>query len=118
MHNLVAVVGNRIGWSFLEVSMKLDIDGLVTPNDIIVSGGAEGVDTYAQAYAKNHGIPMVILYPDPSIPSPRRFYERNQWIAEISDIVVAFNQKNRKSGTLQTINYANKLNKKVIVVEK
>jgi predicted Rossmann fold nucleotide-binding protein DprA/Smf involved in DNA uptake len=117
---MVAIIGNREGWSSLEVSMKLDVDKLVTKDDIIVSGGAEGVDSYAQLFAKKHGIPILIIYPDLKKPSPQRFYERNEWIAEISDIIIAFNLKNNngKSGTMQTVNFARKLNKKVIVIEK
>jgi len=117
---MVAIIGNREGWSPLEVSMKLDVDKLVTKDDIIVSGGAEGVDSYAQLFAKKHGIPILIIYPDPKKPSPQRFYERNEWIAEISDIIIAFNLKNNngKSGTMQTVNYARKLGKKVILIEK
>jgi len=119
---IIGIIGNRYGWGLMEVLEKLDklnkewLD--ITRRDIIVSGGAIGVDTFAQIYAKKNGIPFLIIYPDPKKPSPERFYERNKIIAEILDILVAFNHKGVKGGTSQTIRYAKGMKKKMFIYKK
>jgi predicted Rossmann fold nucleotide-binding protein DprA/Smf involved in DNA uptake len=112
---IYGVVGNREGWTEEYIIKKL-MEQFIDSSDTIVSGGAEGVDTYAQSYAKLMGCKMVILYPDPNLPSPQRYFERNNLIAEISDTIIAFDKGSSSgSGTLNTINTAKKLSKKVIV---
>lgn len=111
----VAIVGNRIGWSKDYIFKVLD-GYSITSNDIIISGGAFGVDTYAQEYAKKVGCEIVILYPKIKEPIPERYFNRNLEIAKRCDILIAFDKKSSKySGTLNTINHAKKLNKQVIV---
>lgn len=105
------IVGNREGFTYEYVKSKLEYLNIYK-SDVIISGGAEGVDTFAQQYAKEKGCKLVIHYPDPNKPSPDRYFERNQKIVHDSDIIIAFN-KNEKSGTINTINYAKKVDKKV-----
>ena len=46
------------------------------------------------------------------------FFDRNKQIAEYSDYIVAFIPEGYKSnGTLDTINHAKKLNKKVVILD-
>jgi predicted Rossmann fold nucleotide-binding protein DprA/Smf involved in DNA uptake len=47
------------------------------------------------------------------------YFKRNKQIANYSDRVVAFvsNSKNITSGTLSTLKYAEKLNKKSIIID-
>ena len=85
--------------------------------DIIISGGAEGVDAYAQYFAKEIGAQIRIIYPDPGLPSPTRYFDRNEKIAMMCDKLIAFNRE-KESGTLNTINHAKKLDKEVIIFEK
>jgi predicted Rossmann fold nucleotide-binding protein DprA/Smf involved in DNA uptake len=118
MQKAIGIVGNRYEWGLLEVLEKIHQTGIVTKDDVIVSGGAVGVDTFAQIYAKKNGIPILICYPDPKKASPQRFYERNGEIARISDIIIAFNIKNERSGTYNTITQARKLGKKIILFDK
>lgn len=101
----IGVVGNRKGWNRLTIYKKLD-DLNLSNNDIIVTGGANGVDTYAMDYAKENGIGLRVFYPDKSKPFPERFYIRNEQIVIFSDMVIAFNKK-AKSGTTNTINLCN-----------
>ena len=112
----VGIVGNRSGFDYEFVKKKLLEKG-VNKMDILISGGAEGVDTFAQQFAKEIGAQIRILYPDPGLPSPKRYFDRNEKIAMMCDKLIAFNRK-EKSGTLSTVNYAKKLDKEVIVIEK
>ena len=110
----VGIVGNRTGWTYEDVKQKLVKYG-INKSDIIISGGAQGVDTYAEDFAKEIGAECVIYHPDPDTPSPQRYYNRNKKIAAQCSKLIAFDNK-KHSGTLNTINYARKLGKKIIIV--
>ncbi len=114
---IIGVVGNRHGWFYEEVEKELD-KLRITSNDLIMSGGAIGVDSFAQQYAKEKGAMIFIVYPNPNKPIPCRYFERNDVIAELSTILVAFQKDKFHSGTQYTINKAKKLGKKIIVVSK
>ena len=115
----VGVVGNREGWSYKEIEDRLDDPAVVGlyHSDLIITGGADGVDTFAQEYAKKRGNPCLILYPKPTLPSPLRYYQRNREIACRCDILIAFDKKEH-SGTSQTIRFAKELGKQVITISK
>jgi predicted Rossmann fold nucleotide-binding protein DprA/Smf involved in DNA uptake len=111
----IAVVGNRKGWTYEDVEKGLD-NTLVTKEDTLISGGAEGVDAFAQEYAKRHGNRILIIYPDLSKPSPDCYYKRNGKIAEECDAIIVFNKDNRKSGSFNTMDQAKRLNKNIILI--
>ena len=112
------VVGNRNGWMIGFVLQKLR-ELNISASDTIISGGADGVDSMAQTYAKLMGCTLVIHYPDPKLSSPYRYFARNKDIAEECDVLVAFDKgSSGGSGTLNTINHAKKLNKKVVLYSK
>lgn len=109
-----AVVGNREeGWTYPEIKAKLQ-KIIILRDDIIISGGAIGVDTYAEQYADELDHKKIIHKPDKNLPIPERFFARNRKIVEDADIILAFNKKHH-GGTTQTINYAKKLKKKVLI---
>ncbi len=110
----VAVVGNRQGWNEGFVFAKLA--ELLSEKDEIVSGGALGVDTYAQNFARGCGKKITIFYPDLKQPSPDRYYKRNSDIVNYSDKVIAFS-KGTKSGTQNTINWAKKKGIEIVVIK-
>ncbi len=112
----IAVVGNRYGWNIQEIYDVLECN--ISKEDEIVSGGAIGVDTYANKFAEYLGIPITIFYPDNSKPSPKRYYDRNQDIVDYSDILIAFQDNPHRSGTQSSINRARKKGIKVIVIKK
>lgn len=110
----VAVVGNQEGWTYDFVKAKLEeleIDHTYT----IISGGARGVDTFAEEYAREKGCTIIIHYPVPSVPSPQRYFERNQQIAAECDWMVAFDAKSGAAGTKNTVAQARRLNKAVFL---
>jgi predicted Rossmann fold nucleotide-binding protein DprA/Smf involved in DNA uptake len=112
----IAVVGNREDWTYKEVADTLDKLN-VYHSDVIITGGARGVDTFAQKYAECHGNECIIIYPKTTEPIPQRYYNRNKLIAIRCDTMIAFNLKEH-SGTTNTINYAKELKKPVMVVDK
>jgi predicted Rossmann fold nucleotide-binding protein DprA/Smf involved in DNA uptake len=113
---IIGIVGNRKGWSRLTIYKKLNSLNL-SHNDTIVTGGANGVDTFAMDYAKQKGINLMIFYPDIFKPIPERFYRRNEKIVLYSDRVIAFN-KEFKSGTSNTVHYCNLHNVHVEIIRK
>lgn len=120
----VAVVGNRVGWKFNDVKFQLDKLKL-SESDLVISGGASGVDSFAEMYCKTKGIPYLIFPPNPNVPSPDRYFNRNIAIVKVDEflrdvlksyyMMLAFNNQNR-SGTVHTINRAKKEGINVIVV--
>lgn len=110
----VGVVGNQKGWTYDFVKKKLlelDIDH----ETILVSGGAEGVDTHAQTFAKEFGNTIIIHYPKPHIKSPERYFQSNKDIVDSSHIIVAFDKKSGRAGTKNTIAHAKKANKVIFL---
>ena len=115
----IGIVGNRHGWNYdIKWDILEVINELYSRHEVeIVSGGADGVDSLAQRFAKEYGLKMTTFYPDTSEPSPKRFYDRNKKIADYVDVLLAFNKVKKRSGTQQTINFAKKRGIKVIVYE-
>jgi len=80
----VAVVGSRsIPYVDLERFLPENID-------VIISGGARGVDTCAEIYARRHGIRTIIIRPDYKRYGNIAPLLRNNEIIERADIVYAF----------------------------
>ncbi len=111
----IAVVGNRTGWTYENVEKGMD--KIAHKDDTIISGGAEGVDTFAQEYAKKHGNRILIIYPDMTIPSPERYYERNGKIVDECDTMIVFNKNNSpRSGSFNAMNQARRCYKNIILI--
>src|SRR5690606_19688744 len=74
----------------------------------IVSGGAIGIDSYAEDRARSQSrLSFTGFYPDENIPSPRRFFKRNaelvKYVSGCQGLIVAFVDKNDWDGTRNTI---------------
>lgn len=76
----------------------------------IVSGGASGVDTFAQEYAEVYGYPTTIFYADWKKYGKSAGFIRNKQIVEYATDVVAF-QYDNSNGTQHTINLAQEAGK-------
>ena len=101
----------------------------------IVSGGQkEGADGYAKKYALEFDVKYSEFPPQhyshnmhcvrPNYEYGKKYYvsnyfKRNKQIAEYSDRIVAFvsNPNKITSGTLSTLQYAEKMNKKSIIID-
>lgn len=105
----IGVVGSRTFANYNQISNYLN--RILKRGDIIVSGGAVGVDSMAQRYAKEHGHRIIICYPDYEFHGKGATFVRNKEIVEHSDFVVAFYSAGRfqQGGTSNTIEWARKL---------
>lgn len=83
---------------------------LLLPDTHVISGGAEGVDTYASDAAQARGLRTTVHRPDRTHPVPQRYFIRNRQI--VNDIenekgaLVAFIDQLRYNGTRNTITEA------------
>ncbi len=81
----------------------------------IVSGGARGVDTCAESYARKNKIKLTVILPEYERYGRAAPIYRNRKIVDYADKVVAFwNGSSR--GTLSVIRYAEKINKELDVI--
>lgn len=112
----IAVVGSRKFMNYLQ--LKREIDNIYEEDDWIISGGATGADSMAQRYAKENGLPILIVYPRwRVIKGTEKVYDagagfkRNKVIVENSDIVLAFYSLGafQEGGTANTATWARKL---------
>ena len=96
---IIGVVGNRVGWEYELVRAVLKNLDITRKTCVMVSGGAIGVDSHAQRYAKENGIPFLIIYPNLSLPSPMRYFNRNDMIIGLCDEIIAFHKGHSYGGT-------------------
>ena len=75
--------------------------------DLIISGGAAGVDTLAEKYADKKGISKLILRPDYKRYGKAAPIIRNKMMVDLCDaLIVIWDGKSK--GTKHTIDYAQK----------
>lgn len=113
----LAIIGSR---SFNNYTYaKKEILNIIQDNKIpitkIISGGASGADKIAEIFASKFNIPIEVLVADWS-KGKQAGVVRNTDIIKKSDYVIAFWDGISK-GTLDSINKAKKLNKKLFIVK-
>lgn len=111
----LAIVGSR---NFTDYDMmcnfiksKFDLSKI----DAIVSGGAKGADTLAERFAHENNLLLYVKEADWKKYGRAAGPKRNKLIVEEADVVVAFPTETSK-GTLNTINIAKKLGKRLEVL--
>jgi hypothetical protein len=83
----------------------------------LISGGAQGVDTLGEEWARSKNIPVKVYRPDYSISNPRYApLLRNEKMAEYSDALVAI-WENGSRGTAHMIGCMEKLHKPMEVTK-
>ena len=111
----IAFVGSRdfTNFNFIEDKVNEFISecGVEINNVIIVSGGANSVDTLAENFADKYNLEKEIYLPDKSIKNNSRFHIRNQKIVDASDVIIAF-WDGESPGTLSTINKTRQYNER------
>jgi predicted Rossmann fold nucleotide-binding protein DprA/Smf involved in DNA uptake len=110
LNKVWGVVGSRKFTEYGQV--KTVLDRVLSDGDEIVSGGAIGVDSMAQRYAKETGRIITIIYPNYARFGRGATFTRNREIVEHADEVVAFYSRNRfrEGGTANTAEWCRKLN--------
>lgn len=109
----IAVVGSR-DYPNLD-HVKEYITHVFSPEDILVSGGAIGVDTTANVTCFNLGIKRIIFLPNWTQFGKQAGFIRNKLIVKECDRLVAF-WHNKSRGTEHSINEALKANKSVTII--
>lgn len=93
----------------------IDLSEHIPPNvELIISGGARGIDSLAEEYADKHNISKLILRPNYEKYGKFAPLERNRRMVDIADRVLAL-WDGKSRGTRFTIEYARKSGKEVIV---
>lgn len=117
LNRRIAVVGSRAfkNWN----QLKTVLDDLLEEDDEIVSGGALGVDSMAQRYAKETGHNIKIYYPKYARFGKPATFIRNKDIVADSHVVVAFYAKGKfgSGGTANSAEWARKLGKELLEFE-
>jgi hypothetical protein len=109
----VGIVGSQ---NYPEPARTAELVRWLHPEAIVVSGGTIGIDESARIHAVHQEHPVVELHPMGSNRHAwtQAAFKRNEWIAFITDIVVAF-WDGQSHGTKSTIEAALKLKGLVIV---
>jgi predicted Rossmann fold nucleotide-binding protein DprA/Smf involved in DNA uptake len=95
----VAVIGSR-SIDYADLSRYIPEEATA-----LISGGAVGVDTLAEAYAKEKGLPIRIIKPQYEIFGRKAPLLRDRQIVECADLVIAI-WDGESTGTAYTIDYA------------
>jgi hypothetical protein len=110
----VAIVGSR---DFPKMSLVREwMEKNLVNGDIVISGGARGVDSMAEAVARQMKLATIIFKADWDTLGKRAGYLRNIDIVKEADKVVAFWDGTSK-GTLSTIELANAAKKPCEVIK-
>ena len=83
---------------------------------MFVSGGARGIDSFANDFAKEFGISILIHYPNWNLYGKKAGFIRNDLIVNSSDFFIIFWDGVSK-GTEDSIKKIKKLNKKFVLVD-
>lgn len=111
----IAIVGCQYYTNYIYFKQTLNkwinYNGNITT---IISGGALGVDSLAEKYAKEYNINLIVHSADWTKYGKNAGLIRNTLIVNDCDKVIAFPSKTSK-GTWNTINQAKNKNKDVII---
>jgi hypothetical protein len=106
-----ALIGSRTFTDYTFFCKKLQ-DFTITE---IISGGAKGADTLAEAYALQFQIPLTVILPNWNKHGKSAGFVRNKKIVEKAEIVIAFWDGYSK-GTEHSINVARAMKKVVHII--
>lgn len=96
---------------------NIDLSQYIPENvELIISGGAKGVDSLAEEYADKHKISKLIMYPQYERFRRGAPLKRNETMIELADYVLIF-WDGQSKGTKYSIDYSQKMGKEIKVVE-
>lgn len=96
---------------------NFDLSPYISNNvDVIISGGAMGIDTLAEQYADLHRLSKYIIRPRYDLYGRAAPLWRNEQMIDIADAVLVI-WDGYSRGTQYTIKYAKKVNKPLTVVK-
>ncbi len=106
----LGVVGSRKKVSLEHVFLILDDFKRKRDIDLIISGGATGVDCFAAEWARRNNIKLFVYFPDWETHGNSAGAMRNQKIVDASDELLIF-WNGESKGTKITMQMAQKANK-------
>ena len=84
--------------------------------ELIISGGASGVDSIAEQYADRQRISKLVLRPDYKRYGKGAPLIRNKMMVDIADtVIIIWDGKSR--GTKFTLEYARSIQKNIVLIE-
>ena len=83
--------------------------------ELIISGGAKGIDSIAEKLADEHNISKLIIRPNYKLYGKAAPLKRNEQMIDIADEILVIWDGHSK-GTKYSINYAKKYNKPLKVI--
>ena len=96
---------------------EFDLSPYITAEvETIISGGAGGVDTLAEKYADQHRLSKYIMRPRYDLYGRGAPLKRNEQMVDLADAVLII-WDGQSKGTNYTLKYAQKKNKKVLLVQ-
>ena len=106
---IVCINGSR---SITNINLSL----FINPSHVgcIVTGGARGIDTIAENWAKANNIEWVCYLPQWDIFGKRAGMIRNEEMINFCDVLISF-WDGHSAGTKHAIDYAKNLGRKVII---
>lgn len=112
----LAIVGTRNPGVTYQEWEKLLLDK-INPDEIqmVISGGAKGVDTFAKLFAARHHKPYMEFAPRYDVYGRYATLKRNTHIAQEASTIIAFPSPDSK-GTFHTIREAQRMKKHVMIV--
>jgi hypothetical protein len=113
----VGIVGVRKYDNYNEFKKLLEeiLTNLEISVSTVVSGGAKGIDTLAEKWAKENNIPVIIHKPDYSkYPGYYAPIVRNEFIVDDAELIIAF-WDGKSKGTKNTIDITRRREKDLII---
>lgn len=120
-HEVTNTLQNQFNFcaNFLNPHSPKNIPNKLSKNIIItevVSGGAKGIDTLGEHWAKNNDIPIKVFQANWDLHGKSAGIIRNKEMGNYADILVAFwDYKSR--GTKHMIGYMHSLDKPVYIID-
>jgi len=109
----IAVIGSR---GFNNVKLLEDkLDAFKNQIIELISGGAQGADTLAEAWALANNVPIILFKPDWKRYARAAGIKRNKQIIESCDYCIAF-WDGKSRGTASSLKFCEKLNKPFEIV--
>ena len=95
---------------------NFDLTNYIPPEtDLIISGGAKGIDEIAENFADQHKISKLIIYPRYDIYGKAAPLKRNEKMVDLADQILII-WDGISHGTKHTVSYAKKKNKNIVLL--
>lgn len=95
--------------------LENELNGIKPTIELLISGGANGADRFAEKWALDNKVPIEVIKPDWKKYGRAAGIIRNKQIIEASDYCYAF-WDGKSKGTLFSINYCKKISKQVKII--